>query len=107
MKDRVYLIFTVAVTALSMTMYFFNAKVESTTKEFDTPVKEEKVYINLNSATLEELMKIPGIGEKKANDILEFKRKNGAFKNPEELMEISGIKENTFNKISRYIYVSE
>lgn len=107
MKDKVYLLFTVIVTALSLTMYFINAKVENGIKGFETPVKKERVYINLNTATLEELMKIPGIGEKKANEILDFRIKNGSFENPEELMKINGIKENTFNKIKQYIYVSE
>ena len=51
--------------------------------------KEGKV--NINTATVEELKTLKGIGEKKAEAIIEYRKKNGSFKNKEELMKVRGI----------------
>ncbi|MBQ8305111.1 MAG: helix-hairpin-helix domain-containing protein [Blautia sp.] len=61
--------------------------------------------VNLNSATLEELCTLPGIGESKAETILTYRKKNGRFSGIEELMNVPGIKEATFEKIKEYVTV--
>lgn len=61
--------------------------------------------INLNQATKEELMTLPGIGETKAEQILEYRENHGSFSSIDELMNISGIKEGVFQKIQDYIRV--
>lgn len=61
--------------------------------------------IDLNSASVEELCEIPGIGESRANSIIEYREKNNGFKSTEELMNISGIKEATYKKIESYVTV--
>ena len=67
---------------------------------------EQKGKINLNTATKEELMTLPGIGESKAESILSFRKENGKFNSIEELMNIEGIKEGVFNKIKDMIIVT-
>ena len=62
--------------------------------------------VDLNRAGKEELMTLPGIGEKKAEDILAYREANGAFHSIEEITRISGIKEAAFQKIRDKIYVS-
>ena len=61
----------------------------------------------LNRATLEELMSLPGIGEVRAQSILEYRQSNGPFRQPSELMNISGIGEGIYEKLRDYVYVEE
>lgn len=62
--------------------------------------------ININTATKEELMALPGIGDSKADVIINYREEHGAFQNVEELMKIPGIKEGVFNKIKDNIKTS-
>ena len=61
--------------------------------------------INLNSATELDLQTLPGIGPSKAAAIMEYRDTNGPFKSVEDLMEISGIGEKTFEKLKEHIAV--
>lgn len=60
--------------------------------------------ISLNTATKEELMTLPGIGESKALDIIEY-RNNSLFKNTEEIMNIKGIGNSIYEKIKEFITI--
>ncbi|WIF94441.1 helix-hairpin-helix domain-containing protein [Caminicella sporogenes] len=59
--------------------------------------------ININTASKLELMSIKGIGEAYAERIIEYRQKNGPFKNIEELKNIKGIGEKRFKAIKEYI----
>ena len=61
--------------------------------------------INLNLATKEDLMTLPGVGEAKAEQILQYRTEKGGFQRIEDIMEISGIKEGLFQKIKELITV--
>lgn len=61
--------------------------------------------ININSDNIFELCKIPGIGEAKANAIIEYRKENGDFYSIEELKRVSGIGEKNYEKIKEYICV--
>lgn len=62
--------------------------------------------VNINTATATELETLKGIGPEKAKDIVEYRTKNGAFKTPEDIMKVPGIKEGTFAKIKADVTVS-
>lgn len=67
--------------------------------------KEEKVFINLNTANLTELQKLSGVGEATAIKIIEYRKANGKFNSIDEIKNIEGIGENKFNKLKDNIYV--
>lgn len=64
-----------------------------------------QALININEASAEKLMELPGIGQAKANSIIEYRNQHGAFQSTEELMNIPGIKEGLFNQIASKITV--
>ena len=68
-------------------------------------VSEETGKVNINSASKEELMTLSGIGASKAEMIIKYREENGGFKEITDLMKISGIKQNSFNKIKDKITV--
>ena len=61
--------------------------------------------ISLNTATLDELMMLPGIGEAKAEAIIKYREEVGAFQNIEELKEVSGIGDAIFDQIKENITI--
>ena len=61
--------------------------------------------ISLNTATLDELMMLPGIGEAKAEAIIKYREEVGAFQNIEELKEVNGIGDSIFDQIKENITI--
>ena len=70
-----------------------------------TPVGNDLVIVDLNHADLTELMKLPGIGEKRANDIIHLREQKGGFSAKEDILEISGISERLLESIYDQIIV--
>lgn len=63
--------------------------------------------IDINLADANELTRLDGIGEKLAEEIVTYRKENGAFRQIEDIMEVSGIGEKTFDKIKENIIVEE
>lgn len=61
--------------------------------------------IDLNTATREQLMTVPGIGGVRADAILEYRESSGRFRTIEEIQNVSGIKAGIYAKIQNYIAV--
>ena len=61
--------------------------------------------VNINTADKEALSSFPGVGPVIAGRIIEYREKNGPFKNIEEITKIKGIGEKTFQKIKDLIVV--
>jgi len=73
----------------------------------NSPVEEGTSKININTATDLELQALPGIGEKKALQIINYRTENGSFSTIEELMEVSGIGQKTFDALKESITVTK
>jgi len=82
---------------------------ENTEKPVDngrnTEVSEEPQFININTADINALMKLHGIGKVKAKAIIDYREQNGPFRSIEEIMNVKGIGEATFSRIKDRIIV--
>ena len=62
--------------------------------------------VNINTATAQQLTVLPGVGEKLAARIVDYRQKSGGFKSVAELMNVQGIGEKNLAKIQSYLTVS-
>lgn len=67
--------------------------------------KENVDLVNINKANINDLLNLTGIGESKAKSIIEYRDKNGEFKDIDELKNVSGIGEALFDKIKDKITI--
>ncbi|BCU52455.1 ComEA family DNA-binding protein [Staphylococcus auricularis] len=65
----------------------------------------DKPQVNLNQATETELQTIPGIGPSKAKAIIEFRETQGSFSSIDQLKEVKGIGEKTFENLAPYLTI--
>ena len=66
----------------------------------------ESSAVNINTADAEKLCELPGIGESKAAAIIDYRTKYGRFDKPEDLMQVSGIGQSSFERLRPYITVN-
>ncbi len=72
----------------------------------ENPAPQTK-KININTASHAELQKLPQVGEKIAQRIIDFRTKNGNFKRIEEIMKVKGIGEKTFLRLKPLITIGK
>lgn len=81
------------------------------------PVTSRKIYqtgrttcleglININEADADQLLLLPGIGEKLAGEIIRHRKENSGYKTIDEIMNVKGIKEKRYSGIAKYLSVS-
>ncbi len=75
------------------------SKKEENEKNEETSNPEAPKKVSINNGTKEELMTLSGVGESKADAIIEYRNKNGGFKTLEDLKNVSGIGDAAFEKI--------
>lgn len=71
-----------------------------------TSDKDEFVYIDISTASADELTRLDGIGEKTAEKIVEYRNAHGGFSSLEDLKSVSGIGDKKFEAIKDHIYIS-
>lgn len=64
-----------------------------------------ELKININNSTIEELMLLPGIGEKTAENIITFRDKNGNFRKVDDLIDVPGIGIKKLEKLKKHIII--
>ena len=77
----------------------------SASKSSDNSATAVSYPINLNTATVEELTSIDGLGESRASAIIEYRDYLGGYTSVEQIKEISGIGEATYAKLAPYLTV--
>ena len=61
--------------------------------------------VNVNTATAEELVRLPGIGDAKARAILDYRKEKGAFKSVEQLREVKGIGDAALERLRPHLSI--
>jgi competence protein ComEA len=74
---------------------------------FAAPKPAPEGKVNINSASVEQLSALPGVGAKLAARIVEHRQKSGAFKSVQELMNVKGVGEKNFEKLQPYLTTGE
>jgi competence ComEA-like helix-hairpin-helix protein len=77
------------------------------TEVVDTDPESIKLKIDLNRAEWYELIILPGIGEKKARAIVEYRKMAGGFKTIEQLCGVNGIGEKTVKRFEDLVFINE
>lgn len=94
-------------TELSPKIDNFSNNYEKLTKRVNTEGKSsyQELRLEINTATVEELVQLPKIGPVIANRIVEYRNAHGGFNNIEELINVKGIGEKRLTDIKPYIYI--
>lgn len=66
---------------------------------------EDNFIVNINTASFEDLIKVPGITENRAANIILYREQNGLFKSVNDLLNVKYIGEATFEKVKNYLTV--
>jgi competence ComEA-like helix-hairpin-helix protein len=66
-------------------------------------VGDERACIDLNSATADELMILPGVGKVTAAKIIEFRERHGPFRRPQDIIIIHGLSERKYRKLADFV----
>ena len=69
------------------------------------PIWDMNTIININTASLDQLMTLPGVGESKATAIITYREENGGFKSIDDIKNVSGIGDALFEKIKEFITI--
>lgn len=102
------ILFCIATAHTELTPYTITRETVSATVTVSEGISEEKEIgerVNLNTASLEELISLPGIGETLAGRILAYREEHGSFQDTTQLREVEGIGDKKLEALLPYICV--
>ncbi|AXT37760.1 helix-hairpin-helix domain-containing protein [Alteromonas sp. BL110] len=92
-------------SALAIQAPVVNAEVESSKHTQSSELTNLQQRIDLNSATVEQLVSLPGVGQSKAKAIIKYREEVGPFLEVAQLTQVKGIGEKMLSKIENYVLV--
>lgn len=105
-QDKVYIPYKGEKTAAAPTAGMASNAAASSSSSSSSPAASSAAgKVNLNTATAADLQKLNGIGERKAEQIIAYREQKGGFKSIDELKEVSGIGDKTFDALKDQITV--
>lgn len=107
-KEEKFVLITLAGVLWIGSVLQFSFKKYPQLRDIVNFIDTERVYakVDVNTASLEELINIPYIGSYTAERIIEYRQDKGPFTSLEEIKKIKGIKEKNFKKFSAYLRLS-
>jgi competence protein ComEA len=102
-EERRVILFLALISLLGLGISFLSQN-NSPLKSW-VSVNENLGKLNLNKADKEELLALPGIGEKLAQRILDYRRENERFLNLEDLKKIKGVTECRYQKLKELLFL--
>ncbi|HEY3175005.1 MAG TPA: ComEA family DNA-binding protein [Candidatus Polarisedimenticolia bacterium] len=99
--------FTARLLAAALAAAIVTAAGPTTATAAGADAKQEVAAVDINGATVEELMNVPGIGQVIAQRIVEFREKNGPYKAVDDLLKVQGIGERSLAKIRDRVSVGK
>ena len=116
-KGEKWIVALTLVFALAMTgVYIYSTRMDESDEytiragelaQGTAPIETVQWQVNINTATVEELTHLPGVGEVLAERIVAYREAHGAFRTAEELLEVDGIGESKFADIKDWIVLKE
>lgn len=103
-RERKVLIFIAAIILCGAVLRFLNIKTNNAVASLNENTKvEEKFPININTAGLQDLERIPGIGQVMATRIVQYRDSHGKFVSLEDIKKVKGIGNKKFEMMKNYI----
>jgi competence protein ComEA len=96
-KERVVILIFIALSLIISGSFLKRTQVE------EVRISSQTKKVNINTASFEELILLPGIGRILAERILEYRKRQGLFKNLEEIKKIKGIGEKKYLKLKNIL----
>lgn len=105
-QERKTVIFVLALLVLGIGLDFLNKKTNRANL-VNFRISKEQLFdkVDINKATLSELMTIPNLGASAAQAVIDYRKSYSCFKNVGELKQVKGIKDKKLEQIKRYITV--
>ena len=106
-KQERYVLLILAAVLFAGSLFNFAFKKYPQLENIVNLIDSDKLYskVDINTATLEELISIPYIGDYTARKIIEYRQENGRFTSIDQLQSVQGIKEKNFQKFSKFITI--